>query len=173
MKDELTYNQIKEFFKNHEEWENELVDYKILNTVDLAKTKDLIINRLNSDDAQIRYIASHLILTFTLEEAKDKLIERILDENTYNQNGTMTYALWHLYCSENVVDIYKILATQSYESKCHAYNILSEQEFTFTEVDLNELSEIWNKVKLNQNSNIKLESETFEMIRDAYEGFIK
>ncbi|MFT6337381.1 MAG: hypothetical protein ACJATI_004144 [Halioglobus sp.] len=173
MKKELTYNQIDKFFRAPDEWEIEMVDSKILKCIDLTKTQILLINKLNSDDGQIRYIASHIILTFKLEEAKNKLIERILNKNTYNHNGTMTYALGHLNCSDNLVDVFKILATQSYESKLHAYNILSEQEFEFTEGDLSDLTEIWNKLKSNQDGKSKLESETFEMIRDAYEGFIK
>ena len=173
MKNELTYNQVDQFFRNPEEWDNKIVDSKILASTDRTKTLDLIIEMLNSDDGQIRYIASHLILNFKLEEAKDKLIERILDKNIFNHNGTMTYALEHLDCSNNLAEVFNILATQSYESKLHAYNILSEQEFEFTIEDPNELTNIWSELVLHQNGKNKLESETYEMIKDAYEGFIK
>ena len=108
-----------------------------------------------------------MILTFKIEKAKEKLIERILNKETFNSNGTMTYALYHLNCKSNLVDVFKILATQSYESKLHAYDLLSEQEFEFNEKDLSEISSIWNEVKSQE-----LEKETFEMIQDAYNGFI-
>ena len=108
-----------------------------------------------------------MILTFKIEKAKQKLIERILNKETINSNGTMTYALYHLNCKSNLVDVFKILATQSYESKMHAYAILSEQEFEFSRDDLSEINAIWNTTKSQE-----LEKETFEMIEDAYSGFI-
>ena len=113
-----------------------------------------------------------MILTFKIEQAKQKLIERILNIETYNCNGTMTYALYHLNCKSSLVDVFKILATQSYESKMHANSLLSEQEFEFSEEDLNQISFIWKKVKSTQAKNQELEKETFEMIEDVYKGFI-
>ena len=168
MKTEVIYKDIEDFFNHPNDWNNDLVEDKKLSLSDKAKSIEYIITKLNSNDTAVRYIASHMILTFKIEEAKQKLIERILNKDTYNSNGTMTYALYHLNCKSNLVDVFKILATQSYESKMHAYSILSEQEFEFSEEDLNQISLIWKKVKSNQ----ELEKETFDMIEDAYKGFI-
>ena len=172
MKTILSYKDIEDFFNYPNDWNNDLVEDKKLSWSDKAKSIEYIISKLNSNETAVRYIASHMILTFKIEEAKQKLIERILNKETYNSNGTMTYALCHLNCKSNLVDVFKILATQSYESKMHAYSLLSEQEFEFNEDDLNQLSLIWKKVKSNQAKNQELEKGTFEMIEDAYKGFI-
>ena len=167
MKKKLTYNEIENFFNHHKDWVNDLVESSQLNLADKKRSIDLIISKLDSNDTSIRYIASHLILTFKIERAKHKLIERILAKETFNSNGTMTYALFHLNCESNLADVFRILATQSYESKMHAYAIISEQEFEFSKDDLSEIKSIWNKTKSQ-----KLEKETFAMIEDAYNGFM-
>lgn len=167
MKKKLTYNEIENFFNHHKDWVNDIVEASQLNSADKNRSIDLIINKLDSNDSSIRYIASHLILTFKIEKAKHKLIERILAKQTFNNNGTMTYALYHLNCKSNLVDVFRIPATQSYESKMHAYAILSEQEFEFSNDDLSEIKSIWNNTKSQE-----LEKETLEMIEDAYNGFM-
>ena len=167
MEKKQTYNEVENFFNHHKDWVNDLVEASQLNSADKNRSIDLIISKLDSNDTSIRYIASHLILTFKIEKAKNKLIERILAKETFNSNGTMTYALYHLNCKSNLADVFRILATQSYESKMHAYAILSEQEFEFSKDDLSEIKSIWNKTKSQE-----LEKETFEMIADAYNGFM-
>jgi hypothetical protein len=173
MKSELAYDQILEFFNNTEEWENDHIENKTLKAEDLTRIVNLVTDKLNSADGRVRYIASHLILTFKFNSAKDKLIQRILDSRTKNENGTMTYALGHLNCENNLVDVFKILATQSYESKCHAYNILCEQEFEFTKNDLLEMKAILKQVELYKEENQIYDMETLEMIKDTFEGFEK
>jgi len=168
MKKEITFEEINELFNNHTEWDNELIDSK---TLDSNTRKKSIIEKLNSEDASIRYIASHIIIKFKIEQAKQKLIERIKDADTLNNNGTMTYALGHLNCQKNLKDIFEILATQSYESELHAYNIMGEQEFEFTKNDIYEMKEILNRVGKNKEGNQILDDETFQMIKDGFEGF--
>ena len=172
MKNALTYQEIDKLFKNNLEWENEFVDSKTLDKSELDKSIELIIHKLDSKDASIRYIASHMILTFQIERAKEKLIARILDKDTFNSNGTMTYALSHLNCQNYLVNIFRILATQSYESKMHAYSIMSEQTFKFTEEDLNKMTKIWNQFEESTKRNKDLDEETIEMVKDGYEGYI-
>jgi HEAT repeat protein len=171
MKNELTYKDINELFNKHFKWKNELVDSQTLNIETRDISIELIIRKLNSKDATIRYIASHMIIEFKIEQAKQKLIERIKDAETLNFNGTMAYALEHLNCQNNLKDIFEILATQSYESKMHAYNILSEQEFEFTRNDIIEMRQILRTVEKNKAKNQIFDDETFEMIKDGYEGF--
>ena len=172
MKNELTYEEIDKLFKNDLEWRNEFVDSKELDKSDIDKSVELIIRKLDSKDTSIRYIASHMILTFKIEEAKEKLIKRILDKETFNSNGTMTYALSHLNCQNYLVNVFKILATQSYESKIHAHSIMSEQIFEFTEDDLNKMKIIWNQFEKSIKRNKELDEETIEMVKDGYEGYI-
>ncbi len=171
MRNELTYEQVKNLFYNSSEWENDLIESKTLEAISRQKSIQLIINKLDSKDAAIRYIASHMIIEFKIEEAKQKLIERIKDSETLNYNGTMTYALEHLNCQHNLKDIFEILATQSYESKIHAYNILIEQQFEFTKEDIFEMEALLKKVEQNKIKNQIFDQETFEMVQDGYEGF--
>ena len=70
-----------------------------------------------------------MIIEFKIENAKSKLIERILNPETMNYNGSMTYALGHLKCEDELVNVFRILATQSYESKIHAYQNQTKNQF--------------------------------------------
>ena len=172
MKKELTFEQIQEQFSNPD-WNSELLSNCYLELTDKAKSTKYIIDQLASRDSSIRYIASLMIVRFDIQGAVDPLIGRILDKDTKNSNGTMTFALEDLNCGNHLVRIFEILATQSYESKCHAYNILSEQEFVFTEEDIHEMNRILNNAEQNQEENQIFDNETLEMIKDGYEGFEK
>jgi len=101
------------------------------------------------------------------------LIKRILDSDTMNSNGTMTYALGELDCKHDLVSIFRILTTQSYESKCHAYDILSEHEFEFTPDDLNMMTRIWNGIKLEPKETQNFDTESLKMMKDVYDGFLE
>lgn len=170
MNKELTFEQIKEQFSNPD-WTSELLSNCYLEPSDKAKSIKYIINQLASRDSSIRYIASLMIIRFDIQDAVEPLIGRILDKDTKNSNGTMAFALEDLNCENHLVRIFEILATQSYESKCHAYNILSEQEFIFMKEDIHEMKRILNNVEQNQEENQIFDNETLEMIKDSYEGF--
>lgn len=170
MRSELTYKQIKNQFMDSE-WNSESISDCKLSSADYTASVDLIIEQLNSDETPTRYIASSMVVEFQIQKAKNTLIKRILDAETMNSNGTMTFALGHLNCKDKLVDVFRILSTQSYESKCHAYNILSEQEFEFSKDDIEELTSIWTKVNHEKEKHHIFDSETLEMIKDAYEGF--
>jgi len=106
MKKELSCEEIDKLFKNDLEWKNEFIDSKTLGKSDKDRSIELIIHKLDSKKTSIRYIASRMILTFKIERAKEKLIKRILDKETFNSNGTMTYALSHLNCQNYLVCSY-------------------------------------------------------------------
>jgi HEAT repeat protein len=171
MKNELTCKEIKVLFNKHLDWDNKMIASKSLESNTGQKSIELIIDKLNSNEPSIRYIASQMIIEFKIEKAKQKLIERIKAKETLNSNGSMTYALSQLDCQNNLVDIFEILATQSYESKMHAYNILSEQEFNFTKNDIFEMKQIMKYVEESKKENQIFDNETFEMIKDGFEGF--
>jgi len=170
MKLELTYDKIRAQF-NYSDWNSDLISNSYLETNDKEKSKKYIIAQLESKNSSIRHIASMMIIRFEIHEAAQMLIKRILDKDTLNSNGTMAFALEDLNCENYLLQIFKILATQSYESKCHAYNILSEQEFIFTKNDIVRMKEILDYVDQNREENQIFEDETFEMIKDGFEGF--
>jgi hypothetical protein len=49
---------------------------------------------------------------------------------------------------------------------------MSEQTFEFTKENLLNMTKIWNNVNLEPEKHQVFESETLEMINDAYNGFI-
>ena len=171
MNDDLTYQEVKAQFSNPN-WNCDFIENRQIDLNEKTAIIEIIIDKLDSKDIGDRYIASHMIIEFKLFEAKSKLIERILDPDTRNSNGTMTYALEHLNCANNLVDIFKILATQTYESQWHAYNVLNEQIFEFTSEDLDHLEHIWEEVQTRQIEGQIYEKAVMEMIKDAYIGFI-
>lgn len=170
MNPKISYLQILKHFQNPD-WNIESIEGLEISKIDRKKATELIIHKLDSKETSIRFIASHMIKQFGIQEAKDKLIQRILNEDTLNNNGTMAYALEHLNCKDSLVEVFNILATQSYESKCHAYNILSEQDFEFSPADLDNMTQMMKNISLNKTENQIFDKETFEMIKDGYEGF--
>ena len=170
MKRQLSYEQIKNQF-SLKDWNIDQIATCSLNPLDNDKSVKYIIDKLNSSETSTRYIASMLIIQFEINDAVEMLIKRTLDEDTLNSNGTMTFALEDLDCRNNLVQVFKILATQSYESKCHAYNILSEQEFEFSKQDISEMKQILEDVIKNKTANQIFDNETLEMVLDGYEGF--
>ena len=170
MKSYISFANIKDQFLM-KDWSMTLIEDRHLKINQSEKITEFIIKKLNSDDVSIRYIASSMIIQFQIELAKDKLIERILDPDTLNSNGTMSYALSHLNCESKLVELFKILATQSFESKNHAYNMLSDQIFKFTREDLTEIEQIWLKTKMQPKENQIFDDETLNMVQDVYESF--
>lgn len=153
-------------------WSSTLIDGALLAQEDEYLIKQFIINQLSCQEPQKRYIASSMIIEFQIQEAKYKLIERILCSETENYNGSMTYALSHLNCKNELVKVFRILTTQSFESKMHAYAILSEQEFEFTEGDLNQIQQLWQYFSSDPEKHNVIDAYTVEMVRNVYEGFI-
>lgn len=170
MKRKLTYEQIVSQF-NISDWNSQLISNCKLDPKDKEESVKYIIDKLNSRESGIRYIASLMIIQFKINEAAEMLIKRILDTDTLGSNGTMAYALKELDCKNNLVHIFRILATQSFESKCHAYNILSEQEFEFTKDDICEMKQIFEHAFQNKKTNQIFDDETLQMIANVYEGF--
>jgi hypothetical protein len=171
MKKPIAYEEIRKLFLSDKEWNIELIELRVLDEGTSQQSIDFIIDQLNSKDASKRFVASHIIAEFKIEEAKEKLIERIKDIDTVQHNGTMAYALEHLNCKNHLMEVFEILATQSYESKMHAYSILCEQEFEFTREDIIEMKQMFESVKVNKEANQIFDEETFEMIKDGYQGF--
>lgn len=170
MNSEITIEEIRSQFLDPN-WTTELIENRELEPKKAEDIRKYIVDQLNSDEDYVRYISSLMIIQFKIESAKSKLIERILDSNTLGNNGSMTYALLHLNCEDKLVDVFRILASQTWESKNHAYTILSEQIFEFSRSDLYNLDKIWNDVLANQTKNQIYDSETLEMIENAYLGF--
>ena len=172
MKKGFLFEQIKEQFSNPD-WTTDDLTICYLDPTEKNKTTRFIVDQLKSHESWVRFIASKMIIKFHIEDAVEPLIGRILDSDTKNSNGTMAFALGHLNCKNQLVKIFEILATQSFESKCHAYNLLCEQEFLFSEYDIHEMYKILKLAEQNKEKNQIHDNETMEMVKDGYEGFAK
>jgi len=153
-------------------WSVESIENTKLDLKENEVIQKYIVQQLSSSKAIIRDIASFMIIEFRIQRAKQKLIERILSPDTENYNGTMTYALSHLSCKNELVKVFRILTTQSFESKMNAYAILSEQEFEFTEDDLDQMKALWETFISRPEQYFAIDEGTVEMVRDVYEGFV-
>ena len=152
MERRLSYEHVKNQF-NENDWSDKLISNSSLDPNDKDRSVKYIIEQLNSRDTSTRYIASLMIIQYEINDAAEMLIKRILDADTLNSNGTVTFALEELDCKHHLVEVFEILATQSYESKCHAYNILSAQEFIFTKDDLIQMKRILEDAIQNRTAN--------------------
>ena len=131
---------------------------------------DFLLNLLSSNEMRIRNAAALAIRNLQDSKAIEPLLVSIFNPENKDYNGTMVYALQTLDCKNNLVDIFKILFYESYESKIVAYAILEEQTFEFSREELLKIKAMWGEIE--NNSNELYDKETMLMMKDAYEGFI-
>lgn len=112
-----------------------------------------------------------------LEELKDNravepLIKAIKKPENHEYNGTMVFALESLNCSSKIVDIFRILFEETYESKVSANAILEEQEFQYSNDDYDKVTKMWNNCNNNKEKYPGFDDEeTYEMMKENYELF--
>lgn len=134
---------------------------------------DFLISLLELDDTAIRNCAA-----LALEERKDNralepLLKAIFKKENHNRNGTMVFALSSLDCSQYLVDIFRILFYETYESIVSAYAILLDQDFAVTEDHIIQIAAMWEQCKLFPQNCPGLDNEHNKaMIKDAVERFI-
>ena len=128
-----------------------------------------LIGLLELNHAEKRNIVALALRDLKDNQAIEPLLKSIFKSENKNNNGTMVYALQELNCKDKLIDIFKILFFQGYESKLLAYNILNEQTFEFRKDDLIEIQKMWKEYNRNPDEN----EETIKMVQDAYEGYIE
>ncbi len=112
-----------------------------------------------------------------LEELKDNravepLLIAIMNPENHEYNGTMVFALESLDCSDKIVDIFRILFEESYESKVSANAILEEQEFECDKDDYDKVAKMWKYCNDNKEKYPGFDdNETYEMMKENYELF--
>ena len=112
-----------------------------------------------------------------LEELKDNravepLIEAIKKPENHEYNGTMVFALESLNCSDKIVEIFRILFEETYESKVSANAILEEQEFEYDKDDYDKVAKFWEHCNANKEKYPGFDDlETYEMMKENYELF--
>ena len=101
----------------------------------------------------MKFIKSHpscfLIREKKTQKAVPHLFENIFKKENKNKIGSMVFALTELDCSNYFVEVFKIYIYGSFEAKNHADTILSEQDFSFTKKDMEEVENIWSGCQKN------------------------
>ncbi len=76
-------------------------------------------------------------------------------------------------CKNKLVDIFKILFFETYESKMSDYCTLNDQIFEFKKSNLLEIKKIWMNCLENPVKCPEIENKKIMLImKNAYEGFI-
>ena len=132
-----------------------------------------LISLLKLDDPAIRNRAALALEEIKDNRALDPLLTAIFKKENHNSNGTMVFALEPLDCRNHLIQIFKILLFETYESKLSAYNILTDQEFIVTDKDIFEITSMWRKCKLSPKLCPGYDhQETREMMEDAVQRFV-
>jgi hypothetical protein len=133
-----------------------------------------LLELLESEKPGIRNLAALSLRDIGDNRAIAPLLQAIFKPENRNYIGTLVYALQTLECTHILVELFKILFYESFESKMGAYKILDEQEFEFSRTDLMQIQSMWKECsKAPSEENGFKDPDTKEMIQDAYEGFME
>jgi hypothetical protein len=133
---------------------------------------DFLISLLELDNPDIRNRAALALEEIKDNRALDPLLRAIFKKENHNSNGTMVFALEALDCSKHLVQIFRILLFETYESKLSAYNILKDQEFIISDEDIFEITSMWRKYKSPEICPGYDHHETREMMEHAVQRFL-
>ena len=157
-----------------EDWEVALNAADNLGKIGGDNIVKFLIELLESNDARIRNAASLSIRETKDSRAIQPLLKSIFKPENRDYNGTMVYALQTLDCKNQLVELFKILFYESYESKMGAYTILDKQIFEFSREDLIEIKRMCKECNDKpEKVNGFDDEETILMMKDAYEGFME
>ncbi|MFD2245406.1 HEAT repeat domain-containing protein [Pontibacter ruber] len=156
-----------------QEWERMRTAAYRLGEIGGDEVLGFLLSLLKSKDPILRNCAALALKDMKDNRAVEPLLESIFKRENHKYNGTMVFALEGLDCSQNLKEIFKILFYESYEAKISAYEILSEQEFEFSEEDLHEINQMWADIKLHPKKCPNYEYEEVpNMIQNAVDGYM-
>lgn len=131
-----------------------------------------LIKLLEQKDSGIRNRAALAIEELKDNRAVEPLINSIRKRENHNYNGTMVFALESLDCSDKIVEIFRILFEETYESKVSANAILEEQEFEYDKNDYSKILKMWERCNNNKMEYPGFDDEeTYEMMKENFELF--
>lgn len=112
-----------------------------------------LLELLKNEDVFIRDAVALTFRENHYSKAIPPLLSAIRDINNHKKRGTLVYALETMDCAYIFNDLFEILFSSHNNWSVHysILNILDEQEFSFTDDDLNLLKENWNKLKPKWN----------------------
>ena len=157
-----------------EDWEVALNAADNLGKVGGDNIVNFLIKLLDSKEARIRNAAALSIRETKDSQAVEPLLKSIFKPENRDYNGTMVYALQTLDCKNKLVELFKILFYESYESKMGACTILDEQIFEFSRENLMEIQKMWQECNDNlERKNGFQDQETLLLMKDTYKGFME
>lgn len=175
MKETSLNNEIENWKEEiqSENWEVAFNAAESLSKIGGEDIVNFLIELLDSDKPRIRNAAALSIREIKNNRAIEPLLKSIFKTENRNYNGTMVYALETLDCKNHLVELFKILFYESYESKMGAYTILDKQIFEFSREDLMKIQMMWKECNdKSQKVNGFYNEETILMMKDTYEGFM-
>ncbi len=105
--------------------------YKVIkllnpNKITEEDKKELLTIFLNTNNYQIRNRIAILLSDVGFNSAIPLIIKVIFRKDLYNRNGSLVYALYDMDVLEYFLDIVKIIATQDYEARIMAIEIIKK-----------------------------------------------
>ena len=110
-----------------EDWETVKSSVSELAAIGGEEVVIFLISLLEQKESGIRNRAALALEELKDNRAVDPLIKAIGKKENHNYNGTMVFALESLDCSKKIVEVFRILFEETYESKVSANAILEDQ----------------------------------------------
>ncbi len=140
-----------------------------LGHVGSTEATNVLISLLDNEDSDIRDRAALVLEELKDNSAVDPLLSSIFKKENHYYNGIMVFALKSLDCSKRLKEVFRILIYESYVAKMSAEEILTNQEFEFTQRDLEEIETMWNYCKNNPELYPVYEDEN---VRFSIQGYV-
>lgn len=132
-----------------DDWDKAKESAKRLFAIDGLDTHDFLMGILDQPNVGARNAVALAIMDNRFQDALDPLLKSITKKENTNTRGTMVYALQSLDCSLKLRELFSVLftATKNFEVQSGILTVLEEQQFEFTEDDLLEIQQTWDKLK--------------------------
>ncbi|MBG8554175.1 HEAT repeat domain-containing protein [Hymenobacter guriensis] len=106
-----------------------------------------LLQLLETDKPLLRNRAAGSLRDLADQRAIQPLLAAIQKPANHGRNGTLVYALATHDCCYLLKDLCLIVFYQGYEAKHMALDILEEQEFVYSEEDVQEIRRLWEQVR--------------------------
>ncbi len=130
-----------------------------------------LISCLTDEESKVRNGAALALREKPDFRAVTPLINNVINPIDSKRCATFVYALESHDCSEHFLDIFRILFYSNFECKINAHDILSEQQFRFSDEDLECIKKMWNECIENPSLCPAFE-EMKEGIQDDVDSFL-
>jgi HEAT repeat protein len=138
---------------------------------------DYLVGLLDQSNSGVRNAVALTFMDNKFNEGLEPLLKSIVKDENKNSRGTMVYALQALDCKNKLGELFDILftATKNWEVQSGILTVLEEQEFEFTENNLIEIRQKWERLKDNWdelNGIKKGELKDYEIDKDIIQNFV-